>query len=117
MMMNETVDVDIVCPCCGRVNTLTLNLNDFMDWKFEGKLVQDAFPYLDADERELLISGTCKRCWDEMFAEEQSLEEEDWLILDEDEEEDEDWEDDVDETNYDPYLGCEFYDFSDYFSF
>ncbi len=29
-----------------------------------------------------------------------------WADKDKDEDEDEDWEDDVDETGYDPYMGC-----------
>lgn len=31
--------------------------------------VQDAFPYLSADDREFLISGISPAKWDEMFAE------------------------------------------------
>lgn len=35
--------------------------------------------------------------------------------IERDEDEDEDYfNDDVDETNYDPYLGCDFYDFGGY---
>lgn len=40
----------------------------------------------------------------------------DALLTDEDEYEGDEgyyWEDDVDETNYDPYLGCDFYDCGD----
>jgi hypothetical protein len=37
-------------------------------WK-EGMLIQDAMPELSADERQLLISGTCGKCWDKMFQE------------------------------------------------
>lgn len=32
-----------------------------------GTLAQDAFDNLNADERELLISGICGNCYDEMF--------------------------------------------------
>ena len=32
-----------------------------------GALIQDAMPYLSADDRELLISGTCGACFDKMF--------------------------------------------------
>ncbi len=35
----------------------------------KGEHVQFAFPYLTADERELLISGICGKCVDEIFAE------------------------------------------------
>ena len=36
---------------------------------------------------------------------------EDFDLFEEDEEDY--WDDDVDETNYDPYLGCDFYDTDD----
>lgn len=39
-------------------------------WKNTGGHVQDYLPDLSADDRELLISGTCKKCWDKMFGEE-----------------------------------------------
>ena len=34
-----------------------------------GARIQDAFPDLSADEREFLISGLCKKGWDETFGE------------------------------------------------
>ena len=33
----------------------------------DGELIQDALPNLTADQRELLISGTCDDCWKTMF--------------------------------------------------
>jgi hypothetical protein len=47
-----------------------VNVDDYNQWQ-GGKLVQDAFPYLSADEREILISGTCGPCFDAMFSEEE----------------------------------------------
>jgi hypothetical protein len=32
-------------------------------------LIQDHFPHLTDDERELIISGTCGSCFDDMFGE------------------------------------------------
>jgi len=40
---------------------------DFIRWEEEGELIQNALPYLSADERELLISGICGGCFDKMF--------------------------------------------------
>lgn len=54
------------CPICGRGNEVEVNENDYWDWQ-DGALVQVAFPYLSADERETLISGICPTCWDNMF--------------------------------------------------
>ena len=38
----------------------------FHNWQGRA-LIQNALPELTADERELLISGTCPSCWDRMF--------------------------------------------------
>lgn len=54
------------CPFCGRGNEVEVNETDYLDWD-DGKMAQDAFPYLSADEREMLISGCCPQCWDKMF--------------------------------------------------
>lgn len=56
------------CPFCGRGNDVEVNEMDYLDWD-DGKMAQDAFPYLSADEREMLISGCCPQCWDKMFGE------------------------------------------------
>ena len=54
------------CPFCGRGNEVEVNETDYWDWD-DGMLVQDAFPYLSADEREMLISGICPSCWEKYF--------------------------------------------------
>jgi hypothetical protein len=42
---------------------------DYAAW-VGGKKIQDVMPYLSADDRELLISGTSKEGWDILFKEE-----------------------------------------------
>ena len=54
------------CPFCGRGNEVEVNEEDYWDW-IDDTLVQVAFPYLSAEEREMLISGICPTCWDKMF--------------------------------------------------
>ena len=54
------------CPFCGRGNEVEVNENDYWDWQ-DGELVQVAFPYLSANEREMLISGICPTCWEKTF--------------------------------------------------
>lgn len=74
-----------VCPICKHINLTFVNAEDYWSWQ-EGELVQNAFPYLSANDREALISGICPKCWDEMvFAdsmdyndENESYGEEDW---------------------------------------
>lgn len=54
------------CPFCGRANEVKVNENDYFDWD-DGVHVQVAFPYLTANEREMLISGICPTCWAKTF--------------------------------------------------
>lgn len=54
------------CPICGRGNEVEVNEMDYLDWS-DGEKVQIAFPYLSKYEREMLISGFCHTCWDNMF--------------------------------------------------
>lgn len=51
------------CGFCGRQVSVTVRDEDYHKYKM-GAFVQDAFPYLPADQREVLISGTCGDCWD-----------------------------------------------------
>tara|TARA_R110002020_G_scaffold165900_1_gene353705 strand:+ start:147 stop:377 length:231 start_codon:yes stop_codon:yes gene_type:complete len=56
------------CRACGTTVQITVLGPDYDKWK-HGELIQNAMPYLSADERELLISGTCGSCFDQMFGE------------------------------------------------
>ena len=67
---HKEVTIITTCPFCGRANEVAVNEEDYWDWD-DGALVQNAFPYLSADEREMLISGICPKCWDKMFEEEE----------------------------------------------
>ena len=53
-------------------NSMTLKTTpqQFMDWQ-RGKLIQDAFPELTADEREFLQSGATPEEWDNVFGKEE----------------------------------------------
>jgi hypothetical protein len=48
---------------CHEVFTIRVAEADFQRWN----TIQNAMPYLGASDRELLISGTCGTCFDEMF--------------------------------------------------
>lgn len=63
---NKEVCVITRCPFCGRGNEVEVNEMDYLDWS-DGELAQVAFPYLSANEHEMLISGICPDCWDGMF--------------------------------------------------
>jgi len=62
----KEVTIITACPFCHRANEVPVNEADYWDWQ-DGALAQVAFPYLSADEREMLISGICPKCWEEMF--------------------------------------------------
>ena len=70
----KEVTVITACPFCGHANEVEVNEIDYLDWQ-DGMLVQDAFPYLSANEREKLVSGICPSCWDKMFPPEEDEEE------------------------------------------
>jgi hypothetical protein len=56
------------CVVCGNRSTLQdVNALGYIRWKELGQEIQDALPDLDADQRELLISGTHAHCWEKMW--------------------------------------------------
>ena len=67
------------CPFCGHAHEVEVNEVDYWDWQ-DGVLAQNAFPYLSADEREMLISGICPTCWDTMFGSDEEPDPEDHPI-------------------------------------
>lgn len=85
--------IEVCCPLCGHVSTVKVYAPDYIDWQ-NGNLAQDCFQYLNASEREILISGLCLKCQDDVFGS--------------DEDEDEDYEpaDIDDDCGFDPYMGC-----------
>jgi len=92
-MINATVNIETRCPFCGKTAIVEVPTDGFIAWQ-GGATVQRAFPNLDADTRERLISGICPTCWDKMFS------------VPDDDEDDEDYDDCDYEIGFDPYLGC-----------
>ena len=66
-MIQAATKIKIIINCvqCKAQKELSVFQHDFANWR-EGRLVQDAMPYLDPGERELLISQICPECWDDM---------------------------------------------------
>lgn len=71
---NRNKNINVQCVHCKKEYALFLNENDYSEWKEGNGFIQDKLPYLTAGERELLISGTCDSCFDNMFG---SIEEDD----------------------------------------
>jgi hypothetical protein len=61
-MDDEVTFVTKPCPVCAQTSRIKLSFADLERW-FEGEHVQNVWPYMDADRRELLISGTHPPCW------------------------------------------------------
>ena len=53
-----------------RTVDLPITEDQYERWR-NGELVQNAFPQLNADEREFLMTGCTPEEWDEMFGEEE----------------------------------------------
>lgn len=56
------------CPMCGHTHKIDKNIDaeDWNNWQ-DGMCIQYAMPYLNATEREQLISGLCPKCQKEVF--------------------------------------------------
>ena len=54
------------CRVCHEHGQLDVDERGWALWQ-SGASIQDAFPELDADQRELLISGTHAHCWERLF--------------------------------------------------
>lgn len=55
------------CPMCLRINTLTVPKEGYSLWLNRRALIQDALPNLTDNEREMLKTGICPRCWNKIF--------------------------------------------------
>ena len=68
-MNNErNYEIKVTCVHCKREFTLKVRFEDYLTFDMPNRpCIQDIFPYLTPAERELLISHTCKECWDKMF--------------------------------------------------
>lgn len=54
------------CPECNEAIELRVTPQEHLNW-LNGMLIQDAFPNMNKDDRERLISGYCAPCWDAVF--------------------------------------------------
>lgn len=62
--------VEFTCPkctICGKQDRILLEKDKFDRWQ-NGEMIQKVWPDMRADKREVLISGTHPKCWDELFA-------------------------------------------------
>lgn len=56
------------CPFTGKFNKMDLPITEGQISRWEsGVLIQDAFPNLDADQREFIKTGITPEVWDKMM--------------------------------------------------
>lgn len=69
-------------PCwCGKVAEVTVVRSEYEAWQ-AGGLIQRVMPSLDESKRELLITGTCDECWEQLRDEDDDDDDSDaWLDL------------------------------------
>jgi len=89
----KKIAIEVRCPFCGHISVLGVNEEDYLAWD-SGELAQNCFPYLDPSEREILISGLCFKCQDDVFGFDDEEDDEDYELADID-----------DDCGFDPYLG------------
>jgi hypothetical protein len=56
------------CRMCGVANDITLDFQSYMKHYTGEYLIQDIWPNLSADERELILTGIHPVCWEKMFS-------------------------------------------------
>ena len=60
--------VKVRCIQCHTEHTILVNREDWDLYNSPSRPhIQVIFPYLSPDERELLISGLCSKCWNSLF--------------------------------------------------
>ena len=62
-------NVGIECPRCHKVVKLPLKESELLAWNPNETFVQNQFPKLTPGQREMLLSGLCEECWNEIFDE------------------------------------------------
>ena len=58
----------VYCVECNTDYDIMVDPADLKRWH-DGEFIQVALDYLTEDERELLMSDTCGKCWDKLFPE------------------------------------------------
>ena len=66
----DTVTIANQCPFCAKHYTFEVPTDEYSDWVFNNKLIQEAFKSLNATKREFLLSGLCEDCQKKIFGDE-----------------------------------------------
>ena len=66
---NEWVTIEVV-DILGNTHLMDVKMIDMAAYE-DGAYIQDAFPYLTASQRELMLTGLTDDVWDEVFGDEE----------------------------------------------
>jgi hypothetical protein len=70
--MSDTIIIKTKpCCVCNEYEVWSLDRQAVTKWQ-EGELIQNAFPDMSMQDREILISGTHPACWEKLFPGEDS---------------------------------------------
>ena len=62
----EQVVLNNTCIHCGEANQITLDAVALANWR-NRELIQNVFPNLNYQQREIIQTGIHPECWEEMF--------------------------------------------------
>lgn len=66
-MARQSINIIRISPFSGKTNSMVMSIDpEDIECYEDGELVQDAFPYLTADEREFFKTGITPEEWNEM---------------------------------------------------
>lgn len=65
--MEEKTRYMFKCMLCGTPIMIMAYPSDMERYQKGEGLIQDIFPYLTADEREIIMTGICGKCFDSAF--------------------------------------------------
>lgn len=64
----KDVILTMKCPFCNQEHEVNVDEQDFVNYLI-GDSAQEAFPYLNATQREQIISHICPKCQEKVFVE------------------------------------------------
>lgn len=59
--------VEKMCSHCGQINRIAMTHEQYIKYTECSELVQNIFPELSPQKREILITGICPQCWEKIF--------------------------------------------------
>lgn len=67
-MSERNYDLKVSCRMCRKTLTMKVRVEDYITFDSPGRpAIQNIFPYLSPEEREMLVSNICPDCWTKMF--------------------------------------------------